>query len=77
MVAQFRPTAAPFSADKLLDVRIELDPAAWQKLRTGHRDTSRMTVSPFEYCKASVEIDGTKFNSVGLRKKGFFGSVVS
>lgn len=67
-----------YSANQLLDVKIELNPEDWERLRVEHRPMGdSFAESPFRYYEASVTIDGTLYEKVGVRKKGFFGSVVS
>lgn len=68
-----------YASDKLLQINIHMSPDDWQELRISHRipDMARITEDPYQYYKADVEIDGVTLKSVGVRKKGFFGSVVS
>ena len=74
-------SSAVFAKDQLLNVEIELDAAQWHELRTGHRTIgeglSQITEKPYEYYQATVTINGQTIENVGVRKKGFFGSVVS
>ena len=65
--------------DRLLEVRIELPDADWDKLRVQSRNMAAMfggqvEENPYSYFKANLWIDGTKIESVGVRKKGLFGS---
>ncbi|MBN83927.1 MAG: hypothetical protein CMJ70_27695, partial [Planctomycetaceae bacterium] len=72
--------AAPlFASQKILRVDIHLDPEDWMALRTSHRiaEPGRIAEDPYKYYKADVDIDGVRIPAVGVRKKGFFGSVVS
>ncbi|MGI9469957.1 MAG: CotH kinase family protein [Rubripirellula sp.] len=70
-----------YAPDHLLDVRIQVDPADWDRLR--HQTRSLMASlaednssgSPFEYVAADVTIDGRLIENVGIRKKGFLGSL--
>jgi len=73
-----------FPADRVLDVRIQLDPDDWDKLRHQSRNLienlhekrkDAPIESPFEYVQADVTIDGHRFPHVGVRKKGFLGSL--
>lgn len=72
---------AYFAPDRLVQIEITLAPEDWQALRVGHRvtgeDFSTVVENPYEYYPADVVIDGQKMSSVGVRKKGFFGSAVS
>jgi len=72
--------ASLFDPNRLLQIELQLSPADWQDLRTGHRvrnEQVKFTDNPYEYYQADVTIDGVKMGSVGVRKKGFLGSVVS
>jgi hypothetical protein len=74
-----------YDPDHLLRVEIELDPGDWDELRTQTRDAWDMLMqedclsepwgSPFTYFPATVSIDGELFPNVGVRKKGFLGSL--
>ena len=77
-------TEAMFDPDRVLDIEIELDPNDWDELRTQARSildvlgSSCLTApppSPFTYFPATVRIDGEEIANVGVRKKGFFGSL--
>jgi spore coat protein CotH len=68
------------SANHIVDVDIELPDADWKKLCAQSRDMgSFFSGAPvekvFDYFEATVSIDGTKIKSVGIRKKGLFGSL--
>ncbi len=56
-------------------------PEDWHTLRISHRVTgenfSQIVENPYDYYPADVVIDGQELTSVGIRKKGFFGSVIS
>ena len=76
--------AAPlFEPDRLLEIEIELDPADWDVLRHQHHDArayiencpSGVPARPYSYFPATVRIDGETIDNVGIRKKGFVGSV--
>jgi spore coat protein CotH len=73
------PGDAPYSPHEILDVQIRMAADDWRALRISHRspDLSKIAESTYVYYKADVVIDGQTFRSVGVRKKGFFGSVVS
>ena len=66
--------------DHVVDVRITLPPKDWDALR---RQTRSLALSlgktpvdtPFRYFKGDVTIDGVWIRNVGIRKKGFLGSL--
>ena len=73
-----------FPADRVLDVQITLAEEDWDTIRHQSRnfasalDVRRKTEpieSPYTYVGASVTIDGVSFPEVGIRKKGFLGSL--
>ena len=73
-----------FPTDRVLDVQITVDEKDWDTIRHQSRDfesalhESRKVKppdSPYTYVDASVTIDGVEFPQVGLRKKGFLGSL--
>jgi spore coat protein CotH len=74
-----------YDPDHLLRVEIELDASDWDELRFQTRDAWEMLGhedclsdpwgSPFTYFPATVTIDGEVFPNVGVRKKGFLGSL--
>jgi hypothetical protein len=70
-----------FAPDHLIQIEVKMDPQDWHALRISHRVTgenfSKIVERPYEYYPADVVIDGRKLNSVGIRKKGFFGSAIS
>ena len=70
-----------FDPEHLLQVEVTMDPEDWRALRISHRETgenfSQIVEKPYEYYPATVSIDGEKVGTVGIRKKGFFGSAVS
>ncbi len=77
-------TEAVFDPTRLLRISIEMDPADWDELRQQSRSLldvlgssclSEPPPRPFTYFKASVTIDGERVDNVGVRKKGFFGSL--
>ncbi|MEX2138321.1 MAG: CotH kinase family protein [Pirellulales bacterium] len=65
--------------DRLIEVAIELPAEDWAKLCQQTRDIraafSGSSENPFTYFKGDVTIDGVKIESVGVRKKGFIGSL--
>ncbi len=79
-------TDALFNSERLIDVAIEIDPDDWNRLRLQHRGfvatmgKQRLDAPgprPYTYFRADVTIDGARIESVGIRKKGFFGSANS
>ena len=73
-----------FPTDRIIDVQITLSQQDWNTIRYQSRDfrtalsASRQfkpMESPYTYVEASVSIDGVVFPKVGLRKKGFIGSL--
>ena len=73
-----------FPTDRVIDVQITISQRDWDTIRYQSRDirtalgASRQFApmeSPFTYVEASVSINGVVFPKVGLRKKGFIGSL--
>ena len=73
-----------FPTDRVIDVQITVSQQDWDMIRFQSRDfmtalgASRQFKpmdSPYTYVEASVSIDGIVFPKVGLRKKGFIGSL--
>ena len=73
-----------FPSDRVIDVKITVSQQDWDTIRFQSRDfmtalsASRQFApmeSPYTYVEASVSIDGVVFPKVGLRKKGFIGSL--
>ena len=73
-----------FPTDRVLDVQITVADEDWDTIRYQSRDffsalhESRKVAppeAPYTYVDASVTIDGVTFPNVGLRKKGFLGSL--
>ena len=78
------PTDEVFGPDHVLEVEIEIDEAQWALLRAQSRVIGDILgadcfegphASPFTYVPAEVTIDGESVGLIGLRKKGFFGSL--
>jgi spore coat protein CotH len=79
--------AAPvdlFAPDRVIDVRITIDKRDWRSLRMQSRSFETALSAarkkgefdkPFTYFEADVVVDGVAFQRVGLRKKGFIGSL--
>ena len=70
-----------FEPGHLIQVEVTMDPEDWQALRISHRVTgenfAQIVEKPYDYYPATVSIDGENIGTVGIRKKGFFGSAVS
>ncbi len=73
-----------FEPDRLLVIDIEIDVADWDLLRAQSRDIMSIfgddcgevaAYSPFTYVPATVVIEGERIEEVGIRKKGFLGSL--
>ena len=73
-----------FPTDRVIDVQITVSERDWDTIRYQGRDfmtalgASRQfkpMERPYTYVEASVNIDGVVFPKVGLRKKGFIGSL--
>jgi len=68
-----------FDRARLLNVEIELGGDDWAQLCKQTRDFatafSGPGQKPFTYFKGNISIDGVHIESVGIRKKGFFGSL--
>ena len=82
------PTVAPtevlFPSDRAIEVFITLDPDDWASLRAQTRTITDILgpgcleqpfESPFTYFPATVVVDGEEVEHVGVRKKGFLGSL--
>ncbi len=73
-----------FPRHEVLQIDIALDQDDWDEIRKQSRSFTEAlgpsrqfeTVeSPFSYVTADVTINGVRYENVGLRKKGFFGSL--
>ena len=78
------PTDAVFDPAIVLDVDIAMAAADWDALRVQTRDLGTALgcaeshpPSPFTYFPATVTVDGQVLSNVGVRKKGFQGSLSS
>jgi spore coat protein H len=70
-----------FPTNRLIEVRVIMDPADWDTMRREHHDLftgvapeSGPRPSPYNYYKGTVIIEGERLENVGIRKKGFLGS---
>ena len=71
-----------FPSDRVIEVEVRIDEKDWDQLRYQTRDRGTIwerqfgtMPSPYSYFDAHVTIDGVAFPDVGLRKKGFIGSL--
>lgn len=69
-----------FDSSHLMIVEIEIKQQDWDKLRAQTRSFGKALAKtpsprPFSYFKANVVIDGVRIDEVGVRKKGFLGSL--
>lgn len=73
-----------FDEDRLLRIEVEMAEAGWDELRFQTRTILDIfgegcgispVPSPFTYFSASVTIEDETFDKVGIRKKGFLGSL--
>ena len=80
------PLGDIFPRDEVLQIEITVDQDDWDEIRMQKRSFAEAlgpsrqfeTVeSPFSYVSADVTINGKLFENVGLRKKGFLGSLDS
>ena len=80
-----QPSDAYYALDRVLDVRIEMAPADWERLRAQTRTLADIIGgadcldSPpddiFSWFEATATVDGETLAQVGVRKKGFLGSL--
>lgn len=71
-----------FDMTQLLEIEVTIDDADWEVLCAQTRNfaesiTKEAAQSPFTYFKGSVSINGVEIPNVGIRKKGFIGSLDS
>jgi hypothetical protein len=69
-----------FAPGHLVRVDIEIPEKDWDELRSQTRTfgkalTQKAVTSPYKYHKGNVTIDGVRVEGVGIRKKGFIGSL--
>ena len=77
------PLERVFSTARLLDVSVELDPDDWYALRREGRTFGALAEgcadapaeNPYTDFMATVTVDGERLHRVGVRKKGFLGSL--
>lgn len=80
-------TAAMFDPSRILDIQIQMAAHDWDLLRVQARTMADLfgdeecldepQVSPFTYFPANARINGAWITNVGVRKKGFLGSISS
>jgi hypothetical protein len=72
-----------FDPDRIIDVAITIDPADWDVLRVQARSVTSIFGNclmeqfedPFTYFHGDATIDGHEMIDIGVRKKGFLGSL--
>jgi spore coat protein CotH len=73
-----------FAPGRILEVELELPEASWDALRSQTRNLLSVLSgdclaepfpSPFTYFEGTATLDGVTFERVGIRKKGFIGSL--
>ena len=69
-----------FAPDRVTDIKIQLAEADWDKIRIQSRSfgealSKELAKKIFTYVKGNVTIDGVLIENVGIRKKGFIGSL--
>jgi hypothetical protein len=78
------PSAALFDPDCVLDVRIEMADLDWQTLRNQTRPLADIVQGDcldgppsevFDWFEADISVSGRLVSTVGVRKKGFLGSL--
>ena len=78
------PSAVLFDPTAIIDVEIVMDAGDWDDVRNQTRDLTKIFgpgcraepfFSPFTYFPATLIVDGEEIESVGVRKKGFLGSL--
>ncbi len=78
------PSSALFDPNHIVEVHIDMAAADWDVLRNQTRDlwdilggdcVSAPFPSPFTYFPGTVTVDGQRLDNVGIKKKGFLGSL--
>ncbi|MED6326221.1 MAG: hypothetical protein VYE14_02570, partial [Verrucomicrobiota bacterium] len=78
-VAQPDSTDGLFALDNFLEVKIQMSPLYWDRLRYQYRDITQERKpgeafkDNYTYLPALVSINGKSIGPVGLRKKGLIG----
>lgn len=73
---------ALFDHNRVIQIEIRMDPKDWHALRVSHPVVDEngdfsLTEKRYKYYRADAVIDGQTVKSVGVRKKGSWGSTVS
>ena len=71
-----------FASDRIANIEIQLAESDWDELRSQSRTFSEalskeLSKKPYTYVKGNISIDGVLIENVGIRKKGFIGSLSS
>ena len=78
------PTSVMFDPTRVLEIALQLDADAWNRLCAQKRTfvsvlrgacLAQPFPNPFSWFSARVTVDGQTRDNVGVRKKGFFGSL--
>lgn len=68
-----------YGSDRVSKIEITMEPKLWEEMRVQKRDFSDSMLDPsavaFDTFRAGIRINGFAIADVGIRKKGFFGSV--
>lgn len=73
-----------YDVSEVSHVEIKVDPVSWERLCRQNRSMvqsfgrdlkSGKSIKPFSYFQADISINGQEFKDVGIRKKGFIGSL--
>lgn len=74
-----------YEPDRVLEIDITMDPAEWAELREQTQNPEDMKndpgcglepwPSPYTWFSADITVDGQDFSNIGIRKKGFIGSL--
>ena len=68
-----------FDQNRVIEVSIELPVKSWNELCKQNRDAGKVfsgsNENPFTHFKGNITVDGIDIGSVGIRKKGFLGSL--
>ena len=84
LAAQTQSLESLFPRDRIIEVAITIDEDDWDTIRHQTRTFVEALAperqwapigSPYNYVKANVTIDGVAYSNVGVRKKGFIGSL--
>jgi spore coat protein CotH len=82
--AQSDPTASMYDPTRVISIAINMDVDHWNQLRAQERTfvslfggdcLAQPFNSPFSWFPAQLTIDGQLRNNIGVRKKGFLGSL--